>query len=266
MPFEANGLYPPLAGSPVVYLSAAITNVQTTIPLTDMSLVPDGPNILTIGTGPDSETYFYEAKGVGVCTGVERGIEGVAKAWDGGTPVASVPAAQVIRALQNRLIAAEADILSQAGDLSTHEAEKASLAELGHVKVDGTTISIDGDGIISAASVPGEEPCVVANSGTAYTFDLSLGSAFAITMTGNCTFTMPAIPAGGSGKAKSFTVWFIQDATGGRSITLPSANVAYPSGVAPTFSTTANRVDKVVFSARPGATKWDCDIVGVHYS
>lgn len=188
MPFEANGFYPPLVASPIVYLSAAITAVQTTIPLTDMSKVPDGPNILTIGTGEDSETFFYEAKGVGVCTGVERGVEGAAKAWDGGTPVASVPAAQQIKALQNRLIAAEANIASQAGvagALATHEDKKASQTKLGHVIVDNLTIAADVNGVISTAPTTISEITTASPTMTAARINqwLKMNSAIAQTLT-----------------------------------------------------------------------------------
>ena len=49
------------------------------------------------------------------------------------------------------------------------------------------------------------ETCVIANSSTAYTFDLSGGTTFDITMSGNCTFTMPSKSA--SGESLGFIVW-----------------------------------------------------------
>ena len=111
------------------------------------------------------------------------------------------------------------------------------------------------------------ETCVVANSGVTYTFDLSLGNVFEITLTDDCTFTMPPLPAapsGGVGEALSFTVRLKQDGTGNR---VPTFNTTiWPDGEAPELSTGANEIDKLVFTGWPGETNWEGDLAGVNYS
>ena len=109
------------------------------------------------------------------------------------------------------------------------------------------------------------ETCVVANSSTAYTFNLANGNVFFITLTGDCTLTMPSLPGAGTGRAVSFTVRLVQDGTGGRTITFPSATVMWTNGVVPPFSTLANRINKVVFTGWPGAAKWEGELVGRDY-
>lgn len=82
---------------------------------------------------------------------------------------------------------------------------------------------------------------VTANSGTTYTINTANGSIQLITLTGNCTFTFPT-PAVG----KPFTLMLLQDSTGSRTVSWPSA-VRWPGGTAPTLSTAASRLDKFNF-------------------
>jgi FtsP/CotA-like multicopper oxidase with cupredoxin domain len=98
------------------------------------------------------------------------------------------------------------------------------------------------------------ETLVSANSSTAYTVDLSNGNVFKITMTGNCTFTFSNPPA--SGKAGSFTLILVQDATGSRTATWP-ASVDWAGGTAPTLTTTASTgTDVLTFITTDGGTTW----------
>ena len=71
------------------------------------------------------------------------------------------------------------------------------------------------------------------NSGTAQTISLTAGTVLRYTMTGNCTFTMPAATAG-----KSFIAMLTQDGTGSRTAAFTS--VKWPGGVAPTITPTAS--------------------------
>jgi hypothetical protein len=102
------------------------------------------------------------------------------------------------------------------------------------------------------------EESQVANTSTAFTLDLANGTIFYLTLTGNCTFTFPAVALG-----KSFTLWLTQDATGGRTVTWP-ATVAHPGGVVPTITTTAGKSDKFVFQA--AGTKWTLAAAGQNYT
>lgn len=76
------------------------------------------------------------------------------------------------------------------------------------------------------------------NSGTAKTIDWGAGTFQKLTLTGNCTlsFTAPAGPT-------YLQLKLIQDATGSRTITLPSACHGFDGGAALTLSTAANAVD-----------------------
>jgi hypothetical protein len=87
------------------------------------------------------------------------------------------------------------------------------------------------------------EKTLAANTGTAYTIDLTTGTLQILTLTGNCTFTFPTANVG-----QSFTLFLQQDATGSRSVTWPSS-VKWPSSTPPTITSTASKGDKFVFTA-----------------
>ena len=81
----------------------------------------------------------------------------------------------------------------------------------------------------------------IANSSTAVTLALASGTVLSYTLTGNCTFTMPATTNG-----TSFIVRLIQDATGSRTATF--TGVKWPGGTVPTITTTASTgVDIISF-------------------
>lgn len=103
-----------------------------------------------------------------------------------------------------------------------------------------------------------KEAVVTANTGTAYTINIANGTVQILTLTGNCTFTFPTATAG-----KSFMILLKQDGTGGRTATWP-ASVKWPSSVAPTVTSTANRLDKYVFTA--DGTNWYGSLGGLNYT
>ena len=74
-------------------------------------------------------------------------------------------------------------------------------------------------------------PAIV-NSSTSQTISLANGTVLSYTLTGNCTFTMPATTNG-----TSFIVRLIQDGTGSRTATF--TGVKWPGGTVPTITTTA---------------------------
>lgn len=80
-------MYEAKVNSPSTILSSSITDSQTTIELEDATVLPDAPNLLTIGDGEDAETCRYTNIDGNTVT-VEREFEGDAKGWDTGTPVA----------------------------------------------------------------------------------------------------------------------------------------------------------------------------------
>jgi hypothetical protein len=103
------------------------------------------------------------------------------------------------------------------------------------------------------------EETVTANTSTAYTINLANGSVQYLTLTGNCTYTFPTPVAG-----RSFILIQRQDATGGRTVTWPST-VDWPGAVAPTLTSTAQRVDKFVFTAIDGSN-WLGSVAGQNYT
>lgn len=101
------------------------------------------------------------------------------------------------------------------------------------------------------------ETPVTANTGTAYTIDITNGTLQILTLTGNCTFTFPTATSG-----KTFMLLLKQDATGGRTVTWP-ASVKWPGSTAPTITSTANKLDKYVFTA--DGTNWYGTNAGQNY-
>ena len=81
-------LYKAIAGSPITYLATDVLVGQTTIAVTDDSVLPDAPNICTIGYGENIETIRYGAKSNGILQDVTRGLEGTPRVWKAGTEVA----------------------------------------------------------------------------------------------------------------------------------------------------------------------------------
>jgi hypothetical protein len=100
------------------------------------------------------------------------------------------------------------------------------------------------------------ETLYTANTSTAITISLTNGTVQFLTLTGNATITMPTAVAG-----KSFTVLLKQDGTGGRTVTWTT--VVWPSGTAPTITTTASKMDKFVFTS--DGTNWYGSNAGQNY-
>lgn len=90
-----------------------------------------------------------------------------------------------------------------------------------------------------------EQQVAVGNSGTATTLSLLGGSFQTVTLNGNCTFTMPAAAAGAS-----ITLVITQSGT----FTATFTGVAWPGGLTPTITATANKKDIAVFVS--DGTNW----------
>jgi len=76
---------------------------------------------------------------------------------------------------------------------------------------------------------------------TTVDFDVR-GNFIKMTMTGNITLTFSNMRVG-----TTYVIFFVQDGTGGKTITFPSG-VRWPGGTTPTLNTTANRVSLVTFT------------------
>jgi hypothetical protein len=91
-----------------------------------------------------------------------------------------------------------------------------------------------------------ETAYAIGNSGTAITIDLANGTFQSVTMTGNCTFTMPTATAG-----RSFTLR-VNTGAGGFAGTF--TGVKWQGSVAPTLTSAASRLDIIAFVA--DGTNW----------
>lgn len=91
-----------------------------------------------------------------------------------------------------------------------------------------------------------ETAYAIGNSSTAVTISLANGTVQTVTMTGNCTFTMPTAAAG-----KSFVLIV---SSGAGSFTGTFTGVKWPSNTAPTLTTTATRWDILSFFS--DGTNW----------
>lgn len=78
---ELSKMYKGIEFSPVAMLTANISATDTVIPVSDVTVFPDAPNIATIGTDIGAETIIYANISEGALTGCTRGIEGTAKEW-----------------------------------------------------------------------------------------------------------------------------------------------------------------------------------------
>jgi hypothetical protein len=95
-------------------------------------------------------------------------------------------------------------------------------------------------GTLAAARLPVvlEQSAAVGNSGTATTLSLSSASVQTVTLTGNCTFTMPTVAAGAS-----ITLILTQSAA----FTASFTGVLWSGGTAPTITATSSKRDILVF-------------------
>ena len=82
-------MYPAKVNSPITQLASDITATQISIPVQDVSVLPDVPNLATIGRDADAETILYTGIDVAnnTLTGVTRGFQGTAKAWGVGEQI-----------------------------------------------------------------------------------------------------------------------------------------------------------------------------------
>lgn len=108
------------------------------------------------------------------------------------------------------------------------------------------------DGKVNTSNGGGETFFDAGNSGTAITLNLANGNVQKLTLTGNCTITLTS-PA--SGAFRSLLLYVFQDGTGSRTITWP-ASVKWGTAGAPTLSTAASKMDKILLDTVDGGTNW----------
>lgn len=81
-------MYPAMNNSPATTLAAALNSSDTTMTITDASVLPSAPNLAVIGTADNAEIVLYtEISGTSVT--IVRGQNGTTPGtWSSGTPVA----------------------------------------------------------------------------------------------------------------------------------------------------------------------------------
>ena len=115
-------MYPAQANSPETSLSGALTAAGTTVNVVDGSVLPEAPNLLTIGAdGSTAETVLMTAKNGNVLT-VRRAQNGTtARAWSAGDVIARYFTAADQTAIQENI-----------KKLNEGKAEKAASPTAGH--------------------------------------------------------------------------------------------------------------------------------------
>ena len=92
----------------------------------------------------------------------------------------------------------------------------------------------------------------VASSGVSTEIDVTRSTAWRVTLDNDCTFSFTGTT---SEEVWSITLFLIQDATGGRTVTWP-ASVLWNEGTPPTLSTTASSIDVLTFMTYDGGATW----------
>lgn len=115
-------MYPAQANSPETSLSGALTAAGTTVNVVDGSVLPEAPNLLTIGAdGSTAETVLMTAKSGNVLT-VQRAQNGTtARAWSAGDVIGRYFTAQDQATIQENI-----------NRLNTGKAEKVASPTMGN--------------------------------------------------------------------------------------------------------------------------------------
>jgi hypothetical protein len=129
----------------------------------------------------------------------------------------------------------------------THSASEVTEGTFDVARIPSLPASQIGSGSLALARLPVvlEQTQTVGNSGTSTTLALTTGSVQTVTLSGNCTFTMPSPTAGAS-----ITLILTQGGT----FTATFTSVLWAGGTAPTITATANKVDVLVFVSN--GTSW----------
>lgn len=115
-------------------------------------------------------------------------------------------------------------------------------------------------GVLSLLSNYAEEYSNVAISASTLTINLSSSSIFNVNLNSAVTtLTLSSYPSG-AGQSTSFILMFTADGTA-RAVTWP-ASFRWPSGTAPTLTSTNNKRDVFAFFTIDGGTNWQAFTAG----
>lgn len=155
-------MYPGFVNSPSTTLTGDITDIATTIPVTELGVFPAAPNLAVIGTGDDAETIYYGAKsaatGAGNLTTVTRefnktGTYGAKKAWSTGEVIARNFTEYDYDAITDNItnILSELDAFVYKGAIDCSGNPNYPAADIGHVYL------VSAAGLIGGAAGPAVE-------------------------------------------------------------------------------------------------------------
>ena len=83
----ATTIYPAKSGSPTAYLTAGIVTLDDSISF-DADVLPDAPNLATLGTGATAEVVLYTVKVGNTISSLTRAFSGTtAQTWPTGTAI-----------------------------------------------------------------------------------------------------------------------------------------------------------------------------------
>ena len=207
---------------------AGNVGIGTTAPLTALNVNGTGGELIRISVTADGATQQEPA--LGFATGVTN----------------THPATK-ISALEFDASDSRASMLFYTRDTNSDVAptERMRIDYNGNVLI-GTATSPAGTKELVLGGDYIEGVVAIGNSATAKTISLANGTFQTVTMTGNCTFTMPTAIAG-----KSFILIV---STGAGSFTGTFTSVKWPNNTAPTLTTTATRWDILTFAS--DGTNW----------
>ncbi|HEY8817446.1 MAG TPA: hypothetical protein VIM25_01300 [Candidatus Limnocylindrales bacterium] len=121
----------------------------------------------------------------------------------------------------------------------------------------GTAIPAGTYETASGGGAPNENP--LGTVGATATINPASGNIATLTLGANCTITLTA-PADAT-RGCTLEAYVIQDGTGSRLVTWPGS-VVWPGGTAPTLSTAAGSVDRIILETLDGGTTWYGVMVG----
>jgi hypothetical protein len=110
-------MYPPKFNSPNTLINGAITSIDSVVVVADVSMLPDAPNIATIGIDFDCETIIYTGKDGQSLTGVTRGVQGAAKDWPSGSIIYRAFTAMDLSAVQGNITELNGDTLRKTNNV-----------------------------------------------------------------------------------------------------------------------------------------------------
>ena len=128
------------------------------------------------------------------------------------------------------------------------------------IKVSSTTV-IDDNKIFLPVNASSTRTAPTISGGT-LTVDLNTATVFDVSLNSNITsLTLSNVQS--SGRTSSFILIFTADGTA-RSVTWP-ASFLWPSGTAPTLTSTLGKKDVLVFFTVDGGTTWQAFISGQNF-